>query len=182
MMNNKISLERFKLSPQNSWALLVCQCFNLLLLINELSSWMLAIISLCIGGRALTLIKPVLKPHRIITLLLACSGCLAIALSGRELGVLLSMLHLLCFAYSLKSLELNSRKDFYQIILLGIFMLASVLIFYQSLLISFVVFCLLVLNLTVLLMYFCSTKRYSTAALGFWPRSVDRCSEKSFAF
>jgi transglutaminase-like putative cysteine protease len=158
MMDNQMSLERFKLSPQNSWTLLVCQCLNLLLLVNELTGWMLVIISLCIGGRALTLIKPVLKPHRIIILLLACSGCLAIALSGRELGVLLSMLHLLCFAYSLKSLELNYRKDFYQIILLGIFMLASVLIFSQSLFISVVVFCLLVLNLTVLLMYFCSTK------------------------
>jgi len=157
-MDNHMSLERFKLSPQNSWTLLVCQCLNLLLLVNELTGWMLAIISLCLSGRALTLIKPVLKPHRIIILLLACSGCLAIALSGRELGVLLSMLHLLCFAYSLKSLELNSRKDFYQIILLGIFMLASVLIFSQSLFISVVVFCLLVLNLTVLLMYFCSTK------------------------
>jgi transglutaminase-like putative cysteine protease len=119
---------------------------------------MLAIIGLCLCGRTSTLIKPALKLHRVIILLLACSGCLAIAISGRELGVLLSMLHLLCFAYSLKSLELNSRKDFYQIVLLGIFILASVLIFSQSLFISFIVFCLLVLNLTVLLAYFSPTQ------------------------
>jgi transglutaminase-like putative cysteine protease len=68
------------------------------------------------------------------------------------------MLHLLCFAYALKSLELNSRKDFYQIILLGIFILASVLIFSQSLFISFFVFCLLVLNLSILLTYFFPTR------------------------
>jgi transglutaminase-like putative cysteine protease len=119
---------------------------------------MLAIIGLCLGWRAFVFIKPEQKPHRFILLLLACSGCLAIAISGKQLGVLLSMLHLLCFAYALKSLELNSRKDFYQIILLGIFILASVLIFSQSIFISFFVFCLLVLNLSILLTYFFPTK------------------------
>jgi len=158
MTKKSLSPERFSLSPQNSWVLLLCQCLNLSLLISELSAWMLAIISLCLCGRALMLIKPALELHRIIILLLACSGCLAIAASGRELGVLLSMLHLLCFAYSLKGLELNSRKDFYQIILLGIFILASVLIFSQSLFISFLVIGLLVLNFTVLLAYFSPTQ------------------------
>jgi len=158
MIKRSLSSERFSLSPKNSWLLLLCQCLNLSLLFNELSTWMLAIISLCLGGRTLTLIKPAFKLHRVIILLLACSGCLAIAVSGREFGVLLSMLHLLCFGYSLKSLELNSRKDFYQIVLLGIFILASVLIFSQSLFISFLVIGLLVLNFTVLLAYFCPTK------------------------
>ncbi len=158
MIKRSLSSERFNLSPKNSWLLLLCQCLNLSLLINELSTWMLAIISLCLCGRSLTLIKPAFKLHRVIILLLACSGCLAIAVSGRELGVLLSMLHLLCFGYSLKSLELNSRKDFYQIVLLGIFILASVLIFSQSLFISFIVIGLLVLNFTVLLAYFCPTQ------------------------
>jgi len=151
-------LERFNLSPQNSWVLLVCQFLNLILLVNELSGWMIAIISLCLCWRVSMLIEPRLKPQRLILILLACSGCLAIAINSQQLGVLLSMLHLLCFAYSLKSLELNTRNDFYQINLLGIFILASVLIFYQSLLISFVVFCLLVLNLTILLEYFSGQK------------------------
>ncbi|NQZ21913.1 MAG: DUF3488 domain-containing transglutaminase family protein [Colwellia sp.] len=158
MINQSFSPERFSLSPQNSWALLICQCLNLSLLINELSVWMLAIISLCLSGRALTLIKPTLKLHRVIILLLACAGCLAIVVTGQQLGVLLSMLHLLCFAYSLKGLELNSRKDFYQIVLLGIFILASVLVFSQSLFISFIIFCLFILNITVLLAYFCPTQ------------------------
>lgn len=147
-----------KISTQNSWALLLCQFLSLLLLINELTGWMLAIIGLCLCWRTLVFIKPTQKPHRIILLLIACSGCIAIAITGKQLGVLLSMLHLLCFAYALKSLEMNSRKDFYQIILLGIFILASVLIFYQTLLISLFVFCLLLLNLSILLAYFYPTK------------------------
>jgi len=158
MFKPSIMLERFNLSPQNSWVLLVCQFLNLILLVNELSGWMIAIISLCLCWRVSMLIEPRLKPQRLILILLACSGCLAIAINSQQLGVLLSMLHLLCFAYSLKSLELNTRNDFYQINLLGIFILASVLIFYQSLLISFVVFCLLVLNLTILLEYFSGQK------------------------
>jgi transglutaminase-like putative cysteine protease len=119
---------------------------------------MIAIIALCLCWRILVFVKPTQKPHRLILLLIACSGCIAIAITGKELGVLLSMLHLLCFAYALKSLEMNSRKDFYQIILLGIFILASVLIFSQSLLISLFVFCLLLLNLSILLTYFSPTK------------------------
>ena len=122
-----------KISTQNAWALLLCQTLSLSLLINELSRWMIAIIALCLCWRILVFVKPTQKPHRLILLLIACSGCIAIAITGKELGVLLSMLHLLCFAYALKSLEMNSRKDFYQIILLGIFILASVLIFSQSL-------------------------------------------------
>jgi transglutaminase-like putative cysteine protease len=149
-----------EISMQNSWALLLCQLLSLSLLINELSVWMLAIIGLCLCWRTLAIIKPTQKPHRMVLFLLACSGCLAIAITGQQLGVLLSMLHLLCFAYALKSLEMNSRKDFYQIILLGIFILASVLIFSQSIFISFSVFCLLVLNLSILLAYFSSTVNF----------------------
>jgi len=157
-MSRNFPTERFSLSTQNSWALLLCQCLILSLLINELSAWMLTIIILCLCGHGLMLIKPSLKLPRVIILLLACSGCFAIALSGRQFGVLLSMLHLLCFAYSLKGLELNSRKDFYQIILLGIFLLAAVLIFSQSLFISSIVVCLFAVNLTVLLGHFFQTK------------------------
>jgi transglutaminase-like putative cysteine protease len=160
MKNSHDGLQCFSLSRKNAWGLFVCQCLNLSLLISELSVWMLAIISLCLCWRSLTLIKPTVKPHRYVVLLLACSGCIAIAVNGRELGVLLSMLHLLCFAYSLKSLELTTRKDFYQIILLGIFILASVLIFSQSLFMSLLVFGLLILNLTVLLAYFLPQGKY----------------------
>ncbi len=162
MIKPNVVLERFNLSSQNAWVLLVCQFLNLMLLVNELSDWMLAIISLCLCWRVSMLINPSLKPQRLILLLLACSGCLVIALNSQQLGVLLSMLHLLCFAYSLKSLELNTRNDFYQINLLGIFILASVLIFHQSLLISFVVFSLLVLNFTILLEHFSGQKNIKT--------------------
>lgn len=154
MLKSRISSKRLNLPAEHAWLLLVCQIFNLVLLFNEITTWMFAIISLCLCWRILMLVKPELKPNRIMLLLLSCSGCIAIAISGWKLGVLLSMLHLLCFAYALKSLELNSRNDFYQIILLGIFVLASSLIFSQSLFISLLVLCLLALNLNVLLGYF----------------------------
>ncbi|TWX55675.1 transglutaminaseTgpA domain-containing protein [Colwellia hornerae] len=154
MINNTVTNKKFSQLPQHAWALLVCQGLNVSLLVSELTSWMLLIISVCLCWRGLTLIKPAIKPQRLMILLLACSGSIAIAISGQELGVLLSMLHLLCFAYALKSLELTTRKDFYQIVLLGVFILASVLIFSQSLFLSFFVFCLLVLNLSLLSAYF----------------------------
>ena len=66
------------------------------------------------------------------------------------------MVHLLCFSYVLKAFELKARSDFYQLILLGIFVLASALIFKQDLAFSAMVVSLLLLNFAVLLQYFSS--------------------------
>jgi hypothetical protein len=90
----------------------------------------------------------------IILAIFAILGCLAIALNAKQQGILASMVHLLCFAYALKSLELKTRGDFYQLILLGIFVIASSLIFKQNLAFSVVVLVLLMLNLMALLQYF----------------------------
>lgn len=90
----------------------------------------------------------------IILAIFAILGCIAIALNAKQQGILASMVHLLCFAYALKSLELRTRGDFYQLILLGIFVIASSLIFKQNLAFSIVVLVLLMLNLMALLQYF----------------------------
>lgn len=84
---------------------------------------------------------------------LAIAGSIVIAISGRELGLLLSMVHLLCFAYSLKIFELPKRKDLYQLVVLGIFIATSSLIFHQSVYFSIAVIALVFANLMVLLCF-----------------------------
>lgn len=90
-------------------------------------------------------------------LLLAVSGSVGIALAGQTLGLLLSMIHLLCFAYSLKLFEITSRKDLYQLVVLGIFVATSSLIFIQSIYFSIAVIVLVLANFWILIHYFAPT-------------------------
>lgn len=97
--------------------------------------------------------------HNISPLLLgafAIAGCIAITASAQKLGILLSMVHLLSFAYVLKAFELKQRSDFYQLFLLGLFLLGSSLIFKQSLSFSLISITALIVNLAVLLQFFTS--------------------------
>ena len=48
-------------------------------------------------------VAPTIFPSWLI-LLCAIAGSISLAISGRELGLLMSMVHLLCFAYSLKDI------------------------------------------------------------------------------
>ncbi len=72
------------------------------------------------------------------------------------------MLHLLVFAYALKALELNNKKDFYQLFLLGLFILATSLIFNQSLIFSLMLVVIVIINLSVLLQHYSPTEHYKT--------------------
>jgi len=168
----------FNLSRSNAWLLLGCQVLNLSVLMLELSAWMIAILVLCLGwqislinrsanylnfskSERLSKHKTVISP--ILLKLISISGCIAIAISANALGVLLSMLHLLTFAYTLKAFEVRQRKDFYQIILLGLFLLASALIFNQSLAFSLLVFVVFIFNITLLHQFFSPTKTLLSA-------------------
>lgn len=99
---------------------------------------------------------PKILPSWLI-LLLAISGSIGIAIGGKELGLLLSMIHLLCFAYSLKMFEIPSRKDLYQLVVLGIFVATSSLIFVQSIYFSLAVIVLVFGNFLILLNLFAPT-------------------------
>ncbi|AZQ83826.1 DUF3488 domain-containing protein [Colwellia sp. Arc7-635] len=96
-----------------------------------------------------------------LVLLLAISGSVGIAIAGQELGLLLSMIHLLCFAYSLKMFEIPSRKDLYQLVVLGIFVAVSSLIFVQSIYFSLAVIVLVLGNFMILLNLFAPTMALS---------------------
>jgi transglutaminase-like putative cysteine protease len=177
-INSKKSLSKqvktFSLSSSNAWLLWCCQLLNLSTLVLEISAWMIAIIVLCLGWQALSLnhsfnisngyskamgaSKKKMSMSPMLLTLIAISGCIAIALTSKSLGVLASMLHLLTFAYTLKAFEIKQRKDFYQLLLLGLFLLASALIFNQSLAFSLAIIVILIVNLTVLHSMFSPTK------------------------
>ncbi len=161
----------FELSRQNTWLLWCCQLINIASLSAEISSWMLAVLALCLCWQALLNNKKFNKKTNgtakakvnskissVLLTIFALSGCVAIAITAGDLGVLISMVHLLTFAYVLKAFEIKQRKDFYQLFLLGLFLLASAFIFKQSLGFSLLIFLALLLNLVVLQQVF-SPKR-----------------------
>ena len=182
----------FSLSRKNAWLLWLCQCLNISIIALELSSWMLAIISLSLVWQALLLHQSrdrserknnnkknsasfsthyqskYIKKQQVVTVspillgMFAVLGCVAIAITAKEVGILISMVHLLCFSYVLKSFELKARSDFYQLLLLGLFVLSSSLIFRQDLAFSFITLTLLVINLAVLLQFFSAEKAFVT--------------------
>ena len=152
---NTTNLTAFSLSRQNSWLLWCSQIVNIASLSFEISSWMLAILALCLCWQALLITvkfntKSNTRVSPILLTLFAIGGCVAIAITARSNGVLLSMIHLLSFAYALKAFELKQRKDFYQLLLLGLFLLAAALIFRQGLAFSITIILAIMLNLVVL--------------------------------
>jgi len=170
----------FKLTNKNSWLLWCCQLLNLSSLWLELSTWMIAFIALCLSWQAVLIRnkcnsnvgygksnfstnKPITISPLLLTII-ALSGCIAISISARSFGVLVSMIHLLTFAYTLKAFEIKKRKDFYQLLLLGLFLLASALIFKQTLDFSLVIILILIVNLTVLHSVFSPSKTLLSAS------------------
>tara|TARA_R110000744_G_scaffold98144_5_gene189634 strand:+ start:318 stop:2489 length:2172 start_codon:yes stop_codon:yes gene_type:complete len=99
-----------------------------------------------------------------LILVLAISGSVGIAVAGQTLGLLLSMIHLLCFAYSLKMFEIPRRKDLYQLVVLGIFVATSSLIFIQSIYFSLAVIILVLGNFLILINLFAPTIALSAQA------------------
>ena len=151
---NKAPHELLSLDKNLRAILVLCQLITLISLASELTLWMNAIIGLCLLWQVAIVFETLPQPNKYLIFVIAIFGAVAIAISGKELGLLMSMVHLICFAYSIKALELHTRKDFFQLILLGIFILACAFIFHQSLWFSSFVFILLVINLSMLLMYF----------------------------
>lgn len=178
--SHRKQVKAFHLTKKNAWLLWCCQLLNLLTLLFEVSTWMVAIIILCLIWQAL-IIKTrfnsnknsgkvhILTKHKMalspaLLMFIAISGCIAIAISAKSLGVLVSMLHLLIFAYTLKAFEIKQRKDFFQFLLLGLFLLASALIFTQTLVFSLLILLILIVNLTVLHQIFSPTKTLLSAS------------------
>jgi len=165
-IKSKVEIAVFTLPPSMALSLIVIQLCNLLTLSTELAGWFIALASLCFIWHSAIYFKVVKKPSRLLKLLIATVGCFLLLLSGKELGLLLSMLHLLCFAYLLKPFELNSRKDFYELVILGFIVLATSLIFQYSIYFAMMIVVMAIINITWLLCWFSESKRL-VSQLGF---------------
>jgi len=154
----------FQLPPKTTFALLVVQCLNIACLILELSPWLLALTLLCFIWHWVIYNKKIRRPSRALKLLLAVVGCILLIVTAKTLGLLLSMVHLLCLAYVLKPFEIRQRKDFYQLQTLGLFVLVSSLIFQQSLYFALLVLLILIANVSVLISYFYAKKTIKESA------------------
>ena len=146
--------EPFTLDRNTLLLLLIAQVLNFASLAQELAWWMLAIISLCLLWQVSIFLKKVIKPSKIVVNLLSVAGCILLIISARQLGLLATMVHLLCFAYVLKLFEIRQRSDFYQIVLLSLFVVSSSLLFSQTLYFSFYVAILVIVNLMVVFLHF----------------------------
>lgn len=134
------------LSRRMSLMLVLVQIANVLTLAGQLSTWFIALSSLTFIWQYAIYSNLIAKPTRVTKILVAVIGCMSLIITGPSLGILLGMLHLLCLAYILKPLELFKRRDLYQIFVLGILIIASSLIFYQSIGFSVVILLLLIMN------------------------------------
>ena len=144
----------FTLTAKVNRLFIFCQGGNLAVLYQELTPWMLAILALCLCWQILVSHYKKSRPSRILLAVFAIGGCLVLVITGKELGLLSAMLHLLCFSYVLKALEMNRRSDFYLVVLLGLFLLVAALIFEQNLQFALIILGLVVVNICLLLAYF----------------------------
>ncbi|GLX80457.1 protein-glutamine gamma-glutamyltransferase [Thalassotalea insulae] len=135
-------------------ALLGLLVLNLLPLASQLAIWFIALSALCLLFHLAVYAKLVKRPSRIGRIFIALSGCLLLAITGRELGLLLGMLHLLCFAYLLKPFELNQQRDFYLLVILGLLLLSASFIFQQSIYFALAVAVIVLINFSYLTRYF----------------------------
>ena len=84
-----------------------------------------------------------------------------LAFFGRELGLLSTMIHLVTLSYVLKAFEQRKRADFYQITLLGLFVVTASLIFQQSLYYALAIVIIIIINFTLMASVFSSSLSFS---------------------
>ncbi|WP_206485697.1 DUF3488 and transglutaminase-like domain-containing protein [Thalassotalea sp. G2M2-11] len=151
--SNRKNSSSFQLSPNIRLLLIISQVANILPLVKELAVWFIAIASLCVIFQLTIHLNLIKQPSRIGKSIVAILGCALLVVTGRELGLLLGMIHLLCLAYLLKPLEIRNQMDFYQLIILGLLLLACSFIFQQSLYFTLPVLLLVIANFCLLLRY-----------------------------
>lgn len=134
--------------------LLFIQVFNLLTLIAELSFWFISLSVICLVWQFAIHQRLLARPSNFVKSFVSIAGCCLLVISAKSMGVLLGMIHLLCLAYLLKPFEINQRKDLYQIVVQGFFILATAFIFSQSIYFTLVIFTITVVNLAWLHSYF----------------------------
>lgn len=87
------------------------------------------------------------QPSKFLLFLFSCAGIILLALSAKTLGVLSTMVHLLALAYVLKVFELKNKNSVLLLSLLGFIVLATNLLFSQSLFFSLYIIIALAFNI-----------------------------------
>lgn len=161
-LNNKNTSRKnpsFVLSQSFKHHLLFIQLFNLLTLFTELSFWFISLSVICLLWQFAINQKILSRPTNFIKSFVSVAGCILLVISAQNTGVLLGMIHLLCLAYVLKPFELNQRKDLYQLVVQGFFILATAFIFSQSIYFTVVIFIIAVMNVAWLHSYFSAEQK-----------------------
>ena len=152
-MNNVKQQALFSGATHTKYFLIASMVANGSLLVANISFWLIAFFVLSIIWQISIEIKLCRIPTRLLKLIVSISGLILLAISAKNLGALNAMVHLLFFSYLLKPLELNLKKDFYLLVLLGFFVIVTSLIFNQSLYFMLAISFVLILNLCVLLSF-----------------------------
>lgn len=163
---------RGKSLTKNSWQipnqskllLFIVLSVNLVPLILELATWFIAFCSVVILWQWAVFKQVVGYPKRWMKSFIAIIGCILLIATGKSLGLLASMIHLLCLSFILKPLELNRRTDFYQFVILALLVLTTAFIFQQSVYFSVSIGAIFLLNITLLLSIFYQESRIKALA------------------
>ncbi|QOL25385.1 DUF3488 domain-containing transglutaminase family protein [Thalassotalea sp. LPB0316] len=144
--------QRFALAVEMQGLLLVIVLANLLVLASQLSPWFVVINVSLIAIYYLGISRPRLRARRLVFGFTITGALILIALS-QQLGLMLTMVNLLAFSHVMKLFEQNHPRDFYTFNLLSLVILATAMIFHQSLWYFLLFLVLLVLNLLPLVFY-----------------------------
>ncbi|WP_286235565.1 transglutaminase TgpA family protein [Thalassotalea sediminis] len=141
---------RGQLPKFSSMWLLVLPIANFAVLAPELTQWFIALAAISLLWQWGIYRQSLPKPKTWLKAIIALSGCLLLLVTGKSLGLLSAMLHLLCLSYVLKPLELRRRYDLYQWYLIGLLLLSCALIFQQSIYFAVIVLLIFIVNLCFL--------------------------------
>jgi len=144
------AISKFILDKSTAWHVMIVQFCVVALMFEQLTLWMIAIILLSLLWQCAVNLQVLRTPNKYLVMVIGIFGASAIAMSGRELGLLLAMIHLLSFSFAIKALEINYRRDLYLIMLLAIFLLSCSFIFKQTVWFSLLVLAVLIVNLSLI--------------------------------
>jgi len=154
---------KFHLSKYNSQTLLFVQFISLSALSFQFAWWFILLTACCFLWQISQLTQLSRQgeiPPVFLKLLIIGVGCIGLTIGANTAGLLLTMVQLLAFTYLMKPFEIRQRRDLYQVVLLGLLLLACSLIFYQSIAFTLIVFVLMALNISVLVRYFDRESRF----------------------
>ncbi|GLX84904.1 hypothetical protein tloyanaT_11560 [Thalassotalea loyana] len=125
---------------------------NFAFLASQLSSWFVVLDVVILANYYFGFSRPKLRRKAVVfgfTLL----GIITLIILSKPLGLMLTMVNLLVFSHVMKLYEQNIQRDFYTFNLLSFIVVATAMLFYQSLWFFILLLLLLILSLIPLLLF-----------------------------